>query len=273
MALRVDPTPAPAAGAETSTDSRVRRFVASTETVDSYNTVIKADGWKLDRYARNPVVLLQHASRSFPIGMGKASVENGQLMLDVEFAPADDPVSGPEAEQALRWVDRGVMGVSVGFQPLEETYNEGRETGDAMKDLFSPPIDYTSVELFEVSVVSVPANPDALLVGRSAAAARYLERMKKREDAPAQEPAKTEPPAEEPKAADMTCPECGASCAPGAKFCADCGTALTEKADEAKAVLGLVSREQFTRMVERITAEERSAAAARRRGKTSRRNP
>jgi HK97 family phage prohead protease len=160
-------------------DSRVRRFVASNEAVDSYNTVIKADGWVMERFTRNPVIQLFHSGSRFPIGKGAAAVEGKQLVVSIEFAPADDPVSGPDAEQALRWIDRGVLGVSVGFDPIEYEYDESRETGDEWRDMFFPPINYTKQELYEISVVNVPANPDALPMGRSVAqrsVSRFIER-------------------------------------------------------------------------------------------------
>ena len=88
--------------------SRVRKFIASDESVDSYNTVIKADGWVLDQYQRNPVVPLFHnTSSKFPVAKGSATVEGQQLIVSADFAPADDPVSGPDAEQSLLWIDRG----------------------------------------------------------------------------------------------------------------------------------------------------------------------
>lgn len=165
--VRVAPsTEAPA------TDSRVRSFVASNETVDSYNSVIKASGWQLDRYNKNSVVLFGHASRELPIGKGSARIEGDALICDIEFFSAEE---NPVAEQALRIVDRGVMGVSVGFEPLESEYNESRETGDEWMDLIYPPLDYTRCELLEVSVVTIPANPDALPIGRDVRR-RFLER-------------------------------------------------------------------------------------------------
>jgi phage head maturation protease len=104
----------------------------------------------------------------------------------VEFAPADDPVSGADAEQALRWVDRGVLGVSVGFNPLEYVYNEERESDDPWQNLFYPPLDYVRSELLEVSIVVIPANADALAEGRERrelvqrAAPHLLERLRVR---------------------------------------------------------------------------------------------
>lgn len=179
--------------------SRVRSFIASDETVDSYNTIVIATGIDLTRFSRNSIVLLQHDSRGFPVGVGKARVENRQLIVDVEFAPPDDPISGAEAEQALRWIDRGVMGMSIGFDVVEREYVEARETGDPWRDLYFPPENYTRTELYEVSIVSVPANPNALAVGRSTAAQnRFLARV-----APVV-PVSVEPPPEQQSAALAT---------------------------------------------------------------------
>lgn len=155
-------------------ESRVRSFVASTETVDSFNTVIKADGWELDGYARNGVVFFGHQQRELPIGRGSARIDGQQLLVDVDFF---DAATNPLAEQALRILDQGVMGVSVGFEPLEWVYDESRETGDEMQDLFCPPLNYTRVKLVEVSVVGLPANPDAFAVGRTQARDRLLARL------------------------------------------------------------------------------------------------
>lgn len=165
------PAPAVAAASDaaaTEAPARVRKFIASNESVDSYNSVIKASGWDLEQYTRNPVVALFHNTYGrFPVAKGRVYIEGSQLMLEADFAPADDPVSGPDAEQALRWFDRGLLGVSVGFEPLEYEYNADRETGDEWVDMWCPPIDYTRQRLLEVSVVMLPANPDALPVGRS----------------------------------------------------------------------------------------------------------
>lgn len=154
--------------------SRVRQFVASTEAVDSYNTIIKSDAWDTTRFDKNPVILFGHQSRALPIAKGSAGVKNKQLLLDADFFPAD---VNPLSEQSLRILDAGVMGVSVGFNPLEWEYNASRETGDEWNDYFYPPLDYTRVELLEVSVVTIPANPDAFAVGREAVQARFLQRL------------------------------------------------------------------------------------------------
>ena len=159
----VEPAPSDVTAPAEAPASRVRSFVASDETVDRYNTVIKASGWQLDNFKRNPVILFGHNSRDWPIGKGRAWVDGTQLRLDVDFFPAD---VSPAAEQALRMLDLGVMGVSVGFNPLEYVYNEERESEDSWENLFNPPLDYTRQDLLEVSVVTIGANPAAVPVGR-----------------------------------------------------------------------------------------------------------
>lgn len=158
---REAPAPAP-------TDSRRRTFVASDSSVDRYNSTIAATGWELDNFRKNPVILLQHSSYSWPIGKGEARVVGDELLLDVDFFPAD---VSPEAERALKMLDLGVMGVSVGFNPIESTYNKERESEDRWANLFDPPLDYTRQELLEVSVVTIGANPNAVPVGREGAPA------------------------------------------------------------------------------------------------------
>lgn len=154
---------------------RVRTFIASDESVDRYNTTIKASGWELGGFTRNPVILFGHEGRALPIGKGRAWVEGNQLRLDVDFLPAE---LNPMADQALGILDAGLMGVSVGFRPLAWEYNEERETGDWLQDAFFPPLDYTRAELLEVSVVTIPANPNALPAGREAVEARALQRVR-----------------------------------------------------------------------------------------------
>jgi HK97 family phage prohead protease len=166
-------------------ESRVRTFVASSEAVDRYNTVIKAAGWELGNYNRNRVVLFGHEGRSLPIGKGTPRLEGNRLLLDVEFLPAD---VSPLAEQALRIVDMGLMGASVGFNPIDWVWNEDRETGTD-KDWYLPPLDYTRSELLEVSIVTIPANPEALPVGREVVAQRMEQRAAKAAEAERLHPA------------------------------------------------------------------------------------
>lgn len=137
---------------ETVEESRQIDFTISTETADSYNDVVKADGWDLERYLKNPVVLWAHDRHTHP-PIGKASnvrAENGSLKATAEFATKDDYEF---ADNVFRLLKNGFLNAtSVGFLPKEWTYDEERGGFNFIKS-----------ELFEFSVVPVPANPDALM--------------------------------------------------------------------------------------------------------------
>jgi phage head maturation protease len=219
--------------------SRRRSFVASSETVDRYNTIIKAAGWDLAAYNRNGVVLFGHDSRALPIGKGVARVEGTQLILDVDFF---DESTNPVAEQSLRILDAGVMGVSVGFRALEAIENNSRLTGDKWKDMFEPPLDFLRSELLEVSVVPIPANPDALPIGRSLQEIRSMAERLVRADKAA--------PATEP-----TCTGCPVHCADATS------EEAAEPAPQIEVEINL-SAPELKAMVARIVAEESRAALA-----------
>jgi hypothetical protein len=153
---------------EAAPESRVRRFIASDESVDSYNSRIMLSAWDLEQFRKNPLVFFGHGRDwagnvpdvGLPIGKGKAYVDEGlkALVGEVEFFP--ESVS-PLAERVLRTLDMGVLAMSVGFEPLASEYVEDRETGD-WEDLWFPPTDYTGARLLELSVVTLPANPNAM---------------------------------------------------------------------------------------------------------------
>lgn len=129
-------------------------YVLSDETVDRYGDVIKLSGWKLANFKRNPIVLFNH-DNNFPIGRWEnIGVRNGGLRA--KFVPAARGTSARIDEiNSLR--EQGILkATSVGFKPLKA---EPRAGGKGL--------DYTEAELLETSIVSVPANPNALQVAKS----------------------------------------------------------------------------------------------------------
>lgn len=146
------------AGAE-ATGDRKRRFVLSDESVDRYNTIFKLDGWELENFSRNPVVLWCHDHRSLPLGKASVSKAAGQLVAEVEFF---DDTTNPDASRVMKMVDAGVMGVSVGARVLESEYDLERESEDEWENWISPPLNFTRSELLEMSIVNVPGNANAL---------------------------------------------------------------------------------------------------------------
>lgn len=131
-------------------------FIASDETVDRYNEVIKQDGWQLDNFMANPVVPDCHDYSSIAKILGRdvlpksQQVQNGKLCTRIEFA-----IDNPMGNLAYKMAKGGfVKSMSVGFIPLEWT--NGNESG-------APDRTYTKQELLEKSLVVVPANPGATI--------------------------------------------------------------------------------------------------------------
>jgi len=136
-------------------------FVASTNTEDRYGDVIDQAGWNLASYEKNPVVLLNHNPMALPIGRGLVEVKDGSLMIDVEFDLGD-----PTGAEVARKADAGFLhSVSVGFRAIESTPRSKLPTEH--KHSGSDGVFFSRSELLEVSIVTIPANPDASISARS----------------------------------------------------------------------------------------------------------
>ena len=135
-------------------------FVIATEDVARDNHTIKADGWKLDRYMQNPVVLWNHGFDfelgALPVGKSlRTAVEGGKLVADVEFVPRDLSAIGFTIGEMVR---RGFLNAtSVRWDPIKWVVDEPRGG-----------IDFLEQELLELSVVAVPSDAGALATARSA---------------------------------------------------------------------------------------------------------
>lgn len=122
-------------------DTGTFRMVITTENMDRYREVISIDGWELDHYLKNPVVLWGHDHYTPPVAVtDKLIKEDGKLVAEGRFAPTD------LGQQLRKLYDMGFLSASsVGFIEKERQGNL-----------------ITKAELIEWSFVSVPANPYAL---------------------------------------------------------------------------------------------------------------
>lgn len=136
--------------------------VASDESIDSHGSIIKAKGWKLDRYHANPLLLWQHKSGGYRggepediLGSAKLYVKGKQLLADLHFAPEGE---NPKADMVWKQIQRGeVRGLSVGFRPLKYSFDKLDEASEDETMVIH------SAELAELSVVMVPSNPNTLI--------------------------------------------------------------------------------------------------------------
>ena len=131
------------------------RFILSNESVDRMGDVIEASGWRLSNFKKNPIALFAHDSRS-PIGVWE-DVTNQDGVLSATLKMAAHGTS-PFINTIRSLIEQRILrAVSVGFRALKAEPLEGSKYG----------IRFTEQELLEASVVSVPANAEALAVAKS----------------------------------------------------------------------------------------------------------
>ena len=137
---------------------RILEFIGSTAAVDRYGDIIEPAGWDLKNYKKNPVFLWGHNYSMPPIGKAvSVKVTDDALVFQIQFATAEEYAF---ADTIYRLYLGGFLkATSVGFQDLErepiiDKKNEGRQTG----------WHFLKQELYELSGVTVPANPDAIMM-------------------------------------------------------------------------------------------------------------
>lgn len=136
------------------------RFVASTAAVDSYQDIVEQT-WKLDRFRKNPVFLLQHNSWSVPIGRVETIGVEKVGGLDALVASVRFDMDDPEAAAIAGKYARGFMhAVSVGFRAGKVTARSMVPQDDARYGKAGYILGDN--ELLELSAVTIPANPEAV---------------------------------------------------------------------------------------------------------------
>ncbi|HEY8163499.1 MAG TPA: HK97 family phage prohead protease [Methylocystis sp.] len=139
--------------------------IATEEIPDRDNEILTVDGADLSEYLKNPIVLFSHDARK-PIGRASLRKVAYAIEATITFPPVG---LSPTADEVCGLVKSGVLsGLSVGFLPRDwaPAANSGRK--------------FTSWKMLELSIVSIPCNPSAVITQRSsdsvsARAARELE--------------------------------------------------------------------------------------------------
>jgi len=121
--------------------------VASTAAEDRHGEVVSVEGWNIDNFKKNPVLLWAHdhtipavgvATKIWVEGKGKRA----KLMIEGQLNEATEFAKG--IKQLVK--DGVIRTMSVGFRALEMEGNT-----------------FTNQELLEVSFVNVPANSQAMI--------------------------------------------------------------------------------------------------------------
>lgn len=140
---------------EISDEERIIEFTNSTPTQDRYHDTIDQNGWQLENFRKNPVVLWAHDYGQPPVAKSvNVWVEEGKLKSRDQFTPRD---LYPFGFMVFELYKNGFLNAkSVGFQPI--TYAFNNETDG---------VEFYTQELLEHSCVPVPANPEALVSAKS----------------------------------------------------------------------------------------------------------
>lgn len=152
------------------------RFLISSPSKDSYGDTVVPQGCMphMARFNRNPVVLLSHNSRGFPVG--SAYSENALPLVEVipdtaVYSTVKFHLKTRESEDCCALVEaRELRGASIGFMPKKGLRNKppkGSEDDDSRPKNevnFDPWMSFTfqEWELLEWTICAIPANPDCV---------------------------------------------------------------------------------------------------------------
>ncbi len=142
----------PGAVVEDSTlGDRQIRVIVSTPAEDRVKDVMEPEGCVTTDYKANPIVLADHDRRS-PIGTAAIEVKSDRVEALITFAPAG---ISAKADEYCGLAKAGVLNtVSPGFVELERTPRKGGG------------VHVTKWALLELSLVTVPAQPEATVIAR-----------------------------------------------------------------------------------------------------------
>jgi HK97 family phage prohead protease len=133
-------------------------FVLSDGSIDRMGDVIEPGGWQLEQIKSDPPVLFNHDRNQIVGRWTDIRVKEGKLIGRIVWAKSNKWPMGQYIRDLVR---EGVLRtVSVGFQPV------AREPLTKDADKYHGPFRFTKQQLLECSLVSVPANPNALALAK-----------------------------------------------------------------------------------------------------------
>src|SRR5262245_8709 len=140
------------------TETPGMEFILSDGSVDRMGDVIEPGGWRIDSFLNNPVALFNH-NPNLPIGRW-TNVRIGEKDLRAHLVLAKRG-TGPRVDEITKLIEADILrAVSVGFSPLKHEPIDPKTKASGGRR-------FLEQELVETSVVSVPANRNALAVAKS----------------------------------------------------------------------------------------------------------
>lgn len=161
------------------------RYVASDETLDCYNEIVRASGWRFTHFAKNAPFVNSHDYSDVRQLLGQVvnfEVVGGQLIEDVKYALT------PGGNTLADWVfamvrDKFLRAVSVGFAPVRYATKWDSDKSALLAQIEEMKLDaavaaqlnvvYIEQEQLELSQCVIGANPNALAKSLRTIAAAY----------------------------------------------------------------------------------------------------
>lgn len=138
--------------------------VGSKEVIDRDGDLIPIKGINLTEYKKNPVVLRAHNYSDLPVARTDKVWKSGdELKFKIDFPTAEVSAMG---DAIWRLYEGGYMhSFSIGFIPDFSAIEYPKEEPNTKSKEKLPNRIFHKIQLLEISVVSVPANQDALVAG------------------------------------------------------------------------------------------------------------
>lgn len=131
-------------------------FVFNTEDVGRDGHIVRNSGIQADNFRSNPVILFCHDDKSPPVGRAvNLAIGNSESRVTVQFTPRDLYPFGATVGELVK--ARYLNAVSESWNPIKYKLRPG---GDG--------VDFLEVDLLEISIVPIPALPQAIATARSA---------------------------------------------------------------------------------------------------------
>lgn len=159
---------------------RTVQYVASSQALDCYREIVRAAGWKFDRFAKNAPFVDSHNYSSVGYLLGAVigwKVEGDKLMEDVKFIPEG---ASPLADFAWKMSETGFLrAVSVGFIPskVRSRWRDEKDFAQAVVELqltaeqaAQCSVIHWEQDQTELSAVLIGANPEAVAKAHTAGA-------------------------------------------------------------------------------------------------------
>jgi len=138
-------------------DERTFWAVASTDQVDRQGDSIDPAGWLLNNFLKNPVIPWAHDYNRPPVAKALlVKVQGGSLVFQAQFPRPEEYAF---ADTIFKLYRGGYLrAFSVGFSPLDSQVATHEINGKLVTGTR-----FLKQELYEISCVTLPANPEALV--------------------------------------------------------------------------------------------------------------